>query len=91
MIQTPSNGNLIASFRRPITDTYVTRPYSFLENFIPNTGAIARRGGFYNQWMRDSKGQWYEITEAKFSADATARKDAGFRLFWRFSKSWFLS
>jgi len=68
--------HLIASFRRPITDTYVTRPYSFLENFIPNTGALSRRGGFYNQWMRDSKGEWYEITEAKFSADATARKDA---------------
>ena len=68
--------HLIASFRRPITNTYVTRPYSFLENFIPNTGALARQGGFYNQWMRDSKGVWYEITEAKFSADATARKDA---------------
>lgn len=68
--------HLIASFRRPKTNTYVTRPYSFLENFIPNTGAFQRRGGFYNQWMRDSKGQWYEITEARFSADATARKDA---------------
>ena len=68
--------HLIASFRRPETNTYVTRPYSFLENFIPNTGALSRRGGFYNQWMLDSKGNWYEITEAKFSADATARKDA---------------
>jgi len=68
--------HLIASFRRPQTNTYVTRPYSFLENFIPNTGALSRRGGFYNQWMRDSKGNWHEITEAKFSADATARKEA---------------
>lgn len=68
--------HLIASFKRPITETYLTRPYSFLENFIPNTGALVRRGGFYNQWMRDSKGKWHEITEAKFSADATARKDA---------------
>ena len=68
--------HLIASFKRPKTDTFVTRPYSFLENFIPNTGALSRRGGFYNQWMRDSEGQWYEITEAKFSADATARKEA---------------
>ncbi len=68
--------HLIASFKRPKTSTYVTRPYSFLENFIPNTGALSRQGGFYNQWMRDSKGQWYEIAEAKFSADATARKDA---------------
>jgi len=71
-----SKWHLIASFRRPQTNTYVTRPYSFLENFIPNTGALSRSGGFYNQWMRDSKGNWYEITEAKFSADATARKDA---------------
>ncbi|MCO4821462.1 MAG: DUF3472 domain-containing protein [Flavobacteriaceae bacterium] len=68
--------HLIASFKRPITDTYATRPYSFLENFIPDTGVLPRRGGFYNQWMRDKKGQWYEITDAKFSADATARKDA---------------
>ena len=68
--------HLIASFRRPKTDTFVTRPYSFLENFIPNTGALSRSGGFYNQWMRDSKDVWYEITEAKFSADATARKNA---------------
>jgi len=68
--------HLIASFKRPKTHTYVTRPYSFLENFIPNTGALPRQGGFYNQWMRDSKGQWYEIAEAKFSADATARKNA---------------
>jgi hypothetical protein len=68
--------HLIASFKRPMTDTYLTRPYSFLENFIPNTGALVRKGGFYNQWMRDVSGQWYEINEAKFSADATARKDA---------------
>lgn len=68
--------HLIASFKRPITETHLTRPYSFLENFIPNTGALVRRGGFYNQWMRDSKDKWYEITEAKFSADATARKEA---------------
>jgi hypothetical protein len=68
--------HLIASFRRPQTHTYMTRSYSFLENFIPNTGALSRRGGFYNQWMRDSKGIWHEITEAKFSADATAKKNA---------------
>jgi len=70
------NWHLIASFKRPKTSTYLARPYSFLENFIPNTGALPRRGGFYNQWMRDTKGQWHHITEAKFSADATARKDA---------------
>lgn len=68
--------SLIASFERPKTDTYLNGLYSFLENFIPNTGVIERKGGFYNQWLRDAKGNWYEINEARFSADATARKDA---------------
>ncbi len=68
--------NLIASFRRPKTNTYLKRSYSFLENFIPNTGVISRKGGFYNQWVCNSSGEWYEITEAKFSADQTAKKGA---------------
>lgn len=30
---------------------------------------------FYgNQWARDKEGNWYELTNAKFTADATARK-----------------
>lgn len=66
--------NLIASFLKPKTHSYLTRLYSFLENFIPETGIISRQGGFYNQWIRDSKGKWHEITEAQFSADATAKK-----------------
>ncbi|MBU1013244.1 MAG: DUF3472 domain-containing protein [Bacteroidetes bacterium] len=66
--------NLIASFRKPKTHSYLTRLYSFLENFIPETGIISRQGGFYNQWIRDSKGKWHEINEARFSADATAKK-----------------
>lgn len=70
------NWDLIASFRRPKTNTFLKRPYSFLENFIPNTGVISRKGGFYNQWARNSSGDWHEITEAKFSADATAKKEA---------------
>jgi len=70
--------NLIASFRKPKTHSYLTRLYSFLENFIPETGIISRQGGFYNQWIRDSKGKWHEITEAQFSADATAKKGSRF-------------
>jgi len=67
---------LIASFRRPITNTYVKNPYSFLENFIPSTGVLDRKGGFYNQWIYNTKSQWIEITQARFSADATARKES---------------
>ncbi|MGL4851107.1 MAG: DUF3472 domain-containing protein [Phocaeicola sp.] len=63
---------LIASFKRPKTDTYYKRPYSFLENFIPNQGYITRQVNFSNQWAIDTKGEWHEITQGAFSYDATA-------------------
>lgn len=64
---------LIASFLRPQTNTWYTSPYSFLENFNPSFGYITRRVLFSNQWARDSKGMWHELTQARFSYDATAR------------------
>ncbi|MDX8340693.1 DUF3472 domain-containing protein [Draconibacterium sp. IB214405] len=67
---------LIASFRRPQTSTYVKRPHSFLENFIPQMGTQSRMAYYNNQWVCNTEGQWYELTEAKFTADATARKGA---------------
>jgi hypothetical protein len=66
--------NLIASFRRPHTTTYLKRPHSFLENFRTEVGHISRMGEYTNQWILDTKGQWHELTRAKFTADATARK-----------------
>lgn len=68
--------NLIASFRRPYTSTYLTRPHSFLENFVTKTGYISRQGSYGNQWVYDTNGQWHELTKATFTADATARKGA---------------
>lgn len=65
---------LIASWQRPKTSTYLTGLYSFLENFIPETGVMPRYARYGNQWVRDSRGQWYELTQARFTADATARK-----------------
>lgn len=65
--------NLIAQFRRPKTKTYLKRLYSFLENFIPDQGATARRGLYQNQWVYD--GAWHEINQAIFTADNTARKE----------------
>jgi hypothetical protein len=67
---------LIASFRRPQTDTYVQRPHSFLENFHTETGNQTRKGMYTNQWVYDTNGEWHEMTTAKFTADATARKES---------------
>lgn len=70
------NWELIASFRRPKTDTYVQRPHSFLENFHTETGNQTRKGLYTNQWVYDTNGAWHEMTTAKFTADATARKES---------------
>jgi len=40
---------LIASFNRPKTDTYLKRPHSFLENFHTETGNQTRKGLYTNQ------------------------------------------
>ncbi|WP_106794007.1 DUF3472 domain-containing protein [Aquimarina sp. Aq78] len=67
---------LIASFRRPHTNTYLKRFHSFLENFSTHTGFISRKGKYTNQWVYDTQGQWHELVKAKFTADATARNEA---------------
>jgi hypothetical protein len=64
---------LIASFKRPQTQTCLTHLYSFLENFIPETGDETRKGFYKNQWIADDKDNWYELTQAKFTVDATAK------------------
>ncbi len=67
---------LLASFKRPKTNTYLTHWHSFLENFSPDAGAVTREGNFANQWACDKAGRWFEATEAGFTADATAHKGA---------------
>ncbi|WP_254413015.1 DUF3472 domain-containing protein [Dyadobacter diqingensis] len=69
---------LIASFKRPKTHTYLKKFHSFLENFIPETGDKGRMVYFGNQWVGNTAGKWTELNQAKFTADATARK--GYRL-----------
>jgi hypothetical protein len=63
---------LIASLRRPQTSTFLKRPHSFLENFVPSTGFIAREVQFGNQWVYTTEGDWIELDKATFTADATA-------------------
>jgi len=66
---------LIASWKRPKKATYLSSLYSFLENFIPETGNIERRALYGNQWVRDTAGNWAELTQVKFTGDNTARKN----------------
>ena len=69
-----STWHLIAQFRRPKTDTYLKHLYSFLENFMPEQGVIARKATYGNQWVYDSYG-WHELTNITFTADVAARKE----------------
>lgn len=64
---------LIASFSRPKTQTYLKRFHSFLENFNPEQGIYERTVDFSNQWVRDKNGQWYECVDGKFTIDQTGR------------------
>ena len=64
---------LIASFKRPKTDTYLKRFHSFLENFAADNGFMGRRADYSNQWVRTAAGEWLKVAEAKFTVDATYR------------------
>ena len=69
---------LIASFSRPKTNTYLKRLHSFLENFEPEQGTITRKVLFNNQWICDATGKWIELNKARFTGDNTAVK--GYRM-----------
>ncbi len=73
------NWQLIASFKRPKSGYYLKGLYSFLENFEPDMGTVTRKVFFGNQWVADSSGNWYALTNVLFTGDATAninyRKD----------------
>ena len=62
---------LIASFKRPKTNTYLKNFHSFLENFNPDYGQLSRTASYHNQWIRTTAGEWKKIKEATFTVDAT--------------------
>ncbi len=62
---------LIASWKRPYTNTYLKSFYSFVENFLPDYGHLGRKAEFGNQWIRTKQGVWMPLSQAKFTADAT--------------------
>jgi len=73
-----SKWQLIASFSRPKTNTYLKHLHSFLENFEPKQGTKAREVHFNNEWICDSNGKWIELTKARFTIDNTGAK--GYRM-----------
>lgn len=62
---------LIASWKRPYTNTYLKSFYSFVENFEPDYGYWGRKAEFGNQWVRTVKGQWLPVSKANFDGDET--------------------
>jgi hypothetical protein len=76
----PQDGawHLIASFRRPATNTWLKHLYSFLENFLPEQGNKERYVLFRNQWIHTNEGKWIQLNKVRFTADNTARK--GYRM-----------
>lgn len=64
---------LIASFRRPKTDTHLRGFHSFLESFYPTHGHLERQGNYGNVWVGDVAGTWHRCVHAAFSVDATGQ------------------
>ncbi len=62
---------LIASFRRPRTDTNLRGFHSFLESFSPAYGHIGRKAHYGNVWVYTVDGSWHECNESRFSVDGT--------------------
>lgn len=69
---------IIASFKRPKTQTYIKGFHSFLENFSPPQGDKTRTVSFNNQWICDANGNWTELGKARFTTDETGSK--GYRM-----------
>ncbi|EAR89074.1 nematoblast specific protein (macronuclear) [Tetrahymena thermophila SB210] len=70
--QPNSDYNLIASWKRPKTQSYLNGIYSFLENFYPETGHITRKAYYNNQQAFDKDGNNLNVTQAIFTYDDTA-------------------
>lgn len=64
---------LIACFKAPKDGKPLRKLYSFVENFWGVNGQLYRKAYFGNQWIRMESGDWKEVTESKFSYDATGK------------------
>ncbi|MET0243247.1 MAG: DUF5077 domain-containing protein, partial [Flavitalea sp.] len=64
---------LMATWSRPKTEKYLTNLHGFLENFYPDQGYLGRKALWGNQWVKLKTGEWKEVTEFRFSVDATGK------------------
>lgn len=64
---------LIASFNRPKTQTFIKGAHSFLENFSNTRGYLTRSADYSNAWVRSESGIWSELNVAKFTGDDIAK------------------
>lgn len=64
---TDGKWRLMASFLRPVTDTWYRNAHSFLENYNPLMGYKTRRAQYNNQWACTNDGEWIPVTEAVFT------------------------
>lgn len=76
-IYTPETSawRFIATWRRPNTVLWYTGAHSFLENFIDTRGYLGRKVRYNNQWIRNTAGTWVELTQGRFTIDATGTND----------------
>lgn len=66
---------LVSSWRAPKDGGWLRGLYSFSENFGGRNGQLRRKAFYGNQWIRDDKNAWSELTVAKFSHDVTGKAD----------------
>ena len=64
---------LIASFLRPMTDTWYTNPHAFLENFEDHQGYLSREVNYHTPWVFTTDQRWIPLTQAKFTTDDIGR------------------
>lgn len=72
----PQEGHrqFIASWRRPHTQTWLSDAHSFCENFLDHRGHQERRMSIGSLWAVSAEGQWHELTQGRFTVDATGRR-----------------
>ncbi len=66
---------LISAWKAPKDGQYLRGLYSFNENFWGSNGQKMRKAKFGPGWIRTEDGTWEELTEARFSHDATGKED----------------
>lgn len=66
---------LISSWKAPKEGGYLKGLHSFSENFDGSNGHLPRKALYNNPWVRTKDGEWFEVTNSRFSHDPTGKSD----------------